>query len=109
MGHNSSHIGICHFKLESLHMIHKIAQLTLYLFSTLIREFFGPSPSVFLEKMFICADTLSVRLPYDVNLKLHLSICAEICRAEQKYMPFLGIVTERAFRKRIQSTESYTN
>ena len=29
-----------------------------------------------------------------------MPICAEICRAEQKYMPFFGAVTERAFRKK---------
>ena len=29
--------------------------------------------------------------------------------AEQKYMPFFGTVTERDFRKKIQSTETYTN
>ena len=32
-----------------------------------------------------------------------------ICHAEQKYMPFFGTVTERHFRKKIQTTEIYTN
>ena len=36
----------------------------------------------------ICADTVSVGLPYDAYLKWHMPICAEICHAEQKYMPF---------------------
>ena len=30
-----------------------------------------------------------------------MPICAEICRAEQKYLPFFGTVTGRAFRKKI--------
>ena len=38
-----------------------------------------------------------------------MPIWEEICRAEQKYMPFFGTVTERLFRKKIQSTETYTN
>ena len=57
----------------------------------------------------ICADTASVGLSYDAYLKWHMPICAEICRAEQKYMPFFGTVTERDFRKKIQSKETYTN
>ena len=38
----------------------------------------------------ICADRVSVRLSYDANCKWHMPIYAKICRAEQKYMPFLG-------------------
>ena len=49
----------------------------------------------------ICANRVSAGLSYDVNLKWHMPICAEICGAEQKYMPFFGTVTERAFRKKI--------
>ena len=48
----------------------------------------------------ICADRVPVSLYYDVNLKWHMPIYAEICRAKQKYMPFFGTVTERAFRKK---------
>ena len=29
-----------------------------------------------------------------------MPLCEEICRAEQKYMPFFGTVTERDFRKK---------
>ena len=36
-----------------------------------------------------------------VTLKWHMPICAEICRAEQKYMPFFGTITERDFREKI--------
>ena len=38
-----------------------------------------------------------------------MPICAEICRAEQKYMPFSGTVPERVFWEKIQSTRTYTN
>ena len=48
----------------------------------------------------ICEDTVSVGLSYDAYSKWHMPICAEICRAEQKYMPFFGTVTERGFRKK---------
>ena len=37
-----------------------------------------------------------------------MPICAEICRAEQKYMPFFGAVTERAFRKKFQNMGTHT-
>ena len=83
---------------------------------TLIREFLGPSASAFSGKKsriiagdvtvgtskmkIICADTVSVGHSYDANLKWHMPTCAEICRAEQKYMPFFGTITERAFRKK---------
>ena len=30
-------------------------------------------------------------------------------RAEQRYMPFFGTVTERAFQKKFQNTRAYTN
>ena len=53
----------------------------------LIREFLG-------------ADSVSVGLSYDVNLKWHMPICAEICGAEPKYMPFFGTTTERDLRKK---------
>ena len=49
----------------------------------------------------ICADRVSVGLSYDANLKWHMPICLERFRAKQKYMPFFGTVTERAFRKKI--------
>ena len=52
----------------------------------------------------ICADTVSVGLSYDANLKWHMPICAEICRAEQKYMQFFGTITERDFRKKNSKT-----
>ena len=48
----------------------------------------------------IVADRLSVRLSYDAHFKWHMPICVERCRAEQKYMPLFGTVTERAFRKK---------
>ena len=57
----------------------------------------------------ICAGRVSVRLYCDVNFKWHMPICVERFRAEQKYMPFFGTVTERAFREKIQSTGTYTN
>ena len=92
---------------------------------TLVREFLGPSPSAFSGKKskiiavdvtvrtkkikILCVYTVSVRLSYDVNFNWHMPICAEICRAEQKYMPFFGTITERDFRKKIHSTETYTN
>ena len=47
----------------------------------------------------ICTKRVSVRLYCDVNFKWHMPIYAEICRAEQKYMPFVGTITERAFWK----------
>ena len=31
--------------------------------------------------------------------------CEEKCRAEQKYMPFFGTITERAFRKKSKAQE----
>ena len=61
----------------------------------LIREFLG-------------ADSVSVGLSYDVNLKWHMPICAEICGVEQKYMPFLGS-SPSAISEIIQSTETYAN
>ena len=57
----------------------------------------------------ICADRVSVGLSSDANFKWHMPICVEGCRAEQKYMSFFGTVTERIFRKKIQSTETYKN
>ena len=39
-----------------------------------------------------------------VNFKWHMPICAKICPAEQKYMPFFGTITERAFRMRHRQT-----
>ena len=60
-------------------------------------------------QMSICVDRVPVRLSYDFNFKWHMLIRGEICRAEQKYMLFFGTVTERDFRKKIQSTETYTN
>ena len=56
----------------------------------------------------ICADRVSVRLYYDANFKCHMPLWGEICRAEQKYMPFFGTITERDFRKKIQSMGTYT-
>ena len=92
---------------------------------THVREFLGPSLSVFAGKKsriiagdvtvetskmkIICADTVSVELSYDANLNWHMPICVEICRAEQKYMPFFGTVTESVFWKKIHSTETFTN
>ena len=55
----------------------------------------------------ICADRVSVRLYCDVNLKWHMPLCVEICRTEQKYKPFFGIVAERAFRKKFQNMGTY--
>ena len=57
----------------------------------------------------ICADRVSVGLSYDTNFKWHMPICVERCRAEQKYLPFFGTVTERTFRKKFQITGTYTN
>ena len=84
---------------------------------TLIREFLGPLSSAFsgkksriiagnvtigTQKMkIICADRVSVRLSNGAYFKWHMPICVERCRAEQKYMPFFGTVTERSFRKKI--------
>ena len=84
---------------------------------TLIREFLGPSPGAVSGKKsriitgdvtvgtwkikIVSADRVSVGLSYDANLKWHMPICLERCRAEQTYMPFFGTVTERAFRKKI--------
>ena len=48
----------------------------------------------------ICVDRVSVGLSYDANFKRHMPICVERYRDEQKYMPFFGTVTERAFRKK---------
>ena len=55
------------------------------------------------------ANRVSAGLSYDVNFKWHMPICSEICGTEQKYMPFFGTITERDFREKIQSTETYTN
>ena len=52
------------------------------------------------EMKILCGNRVSVRLYCDVNFKWHMPICAEICRAEQKYMPFFGTVTERVLRKK---------
>ena len=49
----------------------------------------------------ICADRVSVGLSYYANSKWSMPICVERCRTEQKYIPFFGTVTERAFRKKI--------
>ena len=83
--------------------------------STLIREFWDHHRARLLEKSriitddvtvgtskmkIICADRVSVGLSYDANLKWHMPICVERYRVEQKYMPFFGTVTERAFRKK---------
>ena len=46
----------------------------------------------------ICADRVSVGLSYDANFKWHMPICVERSRAEQKYMPFFGTITERVSR-----------
>ena len=51
----------------------------------------------------------SVSWAYDAYSKWHMPIFEKICRAEQKYMPLFGTVTERVFRENIQSTETYTN
>ena len=48
----------------------------------------------------ICADTVSVGLSYGAIFKWHMPLCEEICRAEQKYMPFFGTITESHFRKK---------
>ena len=37
---------------------------------------------------------MSVGLSYDANLKWHMPICTEICRAEQEYMPFFGTIND---------------
>ena len=57
----------------------------------------------------IWADRVPVGLSYGASFNWHMPICRKICRGEQKYMPFFGTVTERDFRKKIQSTETYTN
>ena len=49
----------------------------------------------------ICAERVPVGLSYGANFKWHMPICVVRYRAEQKYMPFFGTVTERAFRKKI--------
>ena len=51
----------------------------------------------------ICADRLPLGLSYDANFKWHMPIRGEICRVEQKSMPFFSE------KKKIQSTETYTN
>ena len=43
---------------------------------------------------------MSVELYYGANFKWHMPIWEEICRAEQKYMPFFGTVAERVFWKK---------
>ena len=45
---------------------------------------------------------MSVGLYYDANVKWHMPILEGICRAEQKYMPFIGI------SGKIQNTGTYT-
>ena len=57
----------------------------------------------------ICTDRVSVGLSYDTNLKWHMPIFGEICRAEQKYMPFLGPSPSALSGKKFQSTGTYTN
>ena len=52
---------------------------------------------------------VSVALSYGANFKWHMPVWEEICGAEQKYMPLFGTVTERDFRKKIQSMGTYTN
>ena len=55
---------------------------------------------------------IKCRLGYivvNVNFKWHMPICAEICRAEQKYLPFFGTVTGRAFRKKSKTWEHIQN
>ena len=108
---NRSKFSIAQFVkiFKSFRMVSKLSQFPGIL--TLIREFLGPSPSVFSGKKsriiasdvtvrtkkikilcvyFMCVYTVSVRLSYDVNFNWHIPICVELCRAEQKYMPFLG-------------------
>ena len=55
-----------------------------------------------------CADRVSVGLSYDTNLKWHMPIFGEICRAEQKYMPFLGPSPSALSGKKFQSMGTYT-
>ena len=45
----------------------------------------------------ICADSVSFGLSYGGKIKWHMPLCEEICRAEQKYMPFFETITERVF------------
>ena len=52
---------------------------------------------------------MSAGLSYDAYLKWHMPIYAEICRAEQKYMPFLGPSPSALSGKKILSTGTYTN
>ena len=52
---------------------------------------------------------MSVGLSSDVNFKWNMPICAEICRAEEKYIPFLGPSPSAISGKKIQCTETYTN
>ena len=90
---------------------------------TLICEFMGPSQNAFSEKKtriiagdvtggtekmkIICADIVSVRLSYYSNFKWHMQICVVRCRAEQKYMPIFGTVTERDFRKKKSKAQKH--
>ena len=60
---------------------------------TFIHGFLGLAPSVNSGKnpwkiKTISASRVSAGLSYDANFKWHMPIWEEICRAEQKYMPF---------------------
>ena len=43
-----------------------------------------------------------------VNFKWHMPLCAELCRAEQKYMPFFGPSPSVLSGKKFQNMETYT-
>ena len=57
----------------------------------------------------MCADSVSAGLSYGAYFKWHMPLCEEICRAQQKYMPFFGTVTERDFRKKSKAQKHIQN
>ena len=53
----------------------------------------------------ICADRLPLGLSYDANFKWHMPIRGEICRVEQKSMPFFSEKKKSKAQKHIQMTQ----
>ena len=110
-------------KMNDLHHISYMIWLILNVVRSSLRNDFNPYPWIFgtvtecvfwkknpesslvtsqlrLRKWKWYVQIVSVRPSYDANFKWHMPICVERCRAEQKYMPFFGTVTKRAFRKK---------
>ena len=88
-----------------------------WIFGTITERFFWKKSRIIVGDVTVgtlkmkirCTNRLSVGLSYEANFKWHMPICVERCHAKQNYMPFFWTITERAFRKKFQSTGTYTN